>query len=392
MPARLRNPAVVLNSEAAGIGVIHALCRAGIDIISVERNWPPLLGRFSRFPKLQVFYRPGRGESVVDALLRLENRFEGKAVLYAGTDPDLEAIIAAQERLSARFHVPAAKHIGLNIFDKNWQYDIAGRAGVPTPRYVTFRGGERPDLHGLRFPLIAKPSSRTAALGHSAFRLQVLRSPAEAERCFEEVGRQYPGRAFQVAEDIPGGPDQLYSIGSYSTADGRVLRSYTGRKVSQYPYDHGTVSIAESLTVPHTLVDLTRALLEEARFHGISEVEFKLDPRDGLFKLIEINGRPWLWIKLASSSGINLPLIQHWDVTGDARLAQELTAMQSDEFFFVYEPHLVLNHGGADRSRLQELGRSKTLVPAIYFDGEWRLNAAYRVRSLLKRYWVQFAS
>ncbi len=392
MSARLRNPAIVLNSEAAGIGVIHALSDTGVDMIAVERNWPPLLGRFSRFPKLRVCYRPHRGESLTETLLQLADRFDGTGVLFPSTDNDLEALIADRERLSARFHVPAAAPIGMQIFDKNWQYEMAERAGVPTPRHVRFRAGAAVDFAALRFPLILKPSSRAVVSGKAAFRLRVLSAAAEVSAALEEIARDYPARPFQLAEDIPGAPDQLYSIGTYSDRSGKVVRWYSGRKVSQYPYAHGTVSIAETISVPPELVRLVEALLNGIGFHGISEVELKFDARDRQFKLIEINGRSWLFIKLATSSGVNLPLIQYYDVTDDPRLQTELKPGQDDRYFFVYEPHVELNRNVADQERIAQLRRSKIMVPAIYHRSERRLNLAYRIRSLVKRYAVQLAT
>ena len=42
-------------------------------------------------------------------------------------------------------------------------------------------------------------------------------------------------------------------------------------------------------------------------FHGVSQVEFKRDPRDGRFKLMEINPRLWQWHGLAAACGVDLP-------------------------------------------------------------------------------------
>jgi hypothetical protein len=39
----------------------------------------------------------------------------------------------------------------------------------------------------------------------------------------------------------------------------------------------------------------------------------------------------------------------------------------------------------AERARIEELRRTKTLIPAIYHEGEWLLGLAYRGRSLLKQ-------
>src|SRR5262245_59869066 len=123
---RLRTPAIVPNPGTAGVGLIHALSLGGVDIVTVGRSWPPLLGRFSRFSKRHVQYDP-RSETLAQCLLRVAGEIDGKGVLFPAIDVDIEAILLAQEPLSARYHVPAAPHIGADIFAKNWQYDIARR-------------------------------------------------------------------------------------------------------------------------------------------------------------------------------------------------------------------------------------------------------------------------
>lgn len=384
MSARLRQPAVVVNSETAGIGIIHSLGLAGVDIVTVEKSWPLKLGHFSRYVRQREFYDPRRGETMAAKLLEVARGFDGRAVLFPSTDLDLEELIGSHAELSERYHVPARAEIGTRIFEKNWQYTLAEKAGVPVPRNVRFAAGARPDLTGYRYPLIIKPSSRAEAAGDRVFRLRLLDIPADLERCLDDVARDFPGREFQIGENIPGEPDQLYTVGSYSNRDGKVLRSYTGRKITQWPYYHGMASVSESRQLPPHVADDARKLLEAAAFHGISQVEYKYDPRDDAYKLMEINGRSWLWVKLAAFSGVNLPLIQYYDLTGDPRLEAAIAAPQRHDRFFVYDFHVKLNGRADEQARIEELRRSKTMVPAIYHPGDWRLGLVHRVTSQLK--------
>ena len=62
-------------------------------------------------------------------------------------------------------------------------------------------------------------------------------------------------------------------------------------------------------------------LLQELRYHGVSQVEFKRDPRDGRFCLMEVNARHWMWHSLAAASGVNLSLAAYRDVTGHPYMA-----------------------------------------------------------------------
>ena len=48
----------------------------------------------------------------------------------------------------------------------------------------------------------------------------------------------------------------------------------------------------------------------------MSQVEFKRDPRDGRFKLMEMNPRLWLWHGLAAALGVDFARIAYFDLLG----------------------------------------------------------------------------
>jgi predicted ATP-grasp superfamily ATP-dependent carboligase len=73
--------------------------------------------------------------------------------------------------------------------------------------------------------------------------------------------------------------------------------------------------VAEARWVPE-LADAAVALLLALEFHGIAQVEFKRDPRDGTFKLIEVNPRLWEWHGLAAACGVDFPRIAYLDSVG----------------------------------------------------------------------------
>jgi acetyl/propionyl-CoA carboxylase alpha subunit len=65
------------------------------------------------------------------------------------------------------------------------------------------------------------------------------------------------------------------------------------------------------------VVDAGLRLLRAFGYHGLSQVEFKRDPRDGRFKLMEINPRLWQWHGLATACGVDLPRIAYADLIGE---------------------------------------------------------------------------
>ena len=48
------------------------------------------------------------------------------------------------------------------------------------------------------------------------------------------------------------------------------------------------------------------------------EVEFKYDSRDGQYKLLDVNLRPWGWHTLGTACGLDFSYIHYKDILGDA--------------------------------------------------------------------------
>jgi D-aspartate ligase len=57
------------------------------------------------------------------------------------------------------------------------------------------------------------------------------------------------------------------------------------------------------------LIEPAERLLAAVRFHGLAEVEFKKDPRNGQLKVLDINPRVWGWHTLSKRAGIDFPYL-----------------------------------------------------------------------------------
>ena len=80
-------------------------------------------------------------------------------------------------------------------------------------------------------------------------------------------------------------------------------------------FGHAT-TYAETVDIPE-LEEIAAKILGLLGFYGLSEVEFMLDPRDGIYKLLEINARPWGWHTLAIGAGVDLPYLLYQDMLGE---------------------------------------------------------------------------
>jgi len=112
------------------------------------------------------------------------------------------------------------------------------------------------------------------------------------------------------------GPNTNYfNVCAYVSQSGEPLAVFTVRKIRQYPTEFGVGTLVESLAYPE-LAELGLRFFHDIGYRGIGEIEFKKDERDGKLKFIELNPRLWLQNSQATDCGMNFPLIEHLDLTG----------------------------------------------------------------------------
>jgi D-aspartate ligase len=290
-------PAAVLGvGWVAGLAAIRSLGRMGVRVLAVDHR-RSALGFRSRYAEPHV--APTRRGSEYVAFLETL----GEAVAFPTHDDDLQTLARSRDILPLICPFPAWDVLG-RIQDKREQVAAAQRVGVDVPR--TAVAGD-----DWTFPVLVKPSDPPAfraRFGVKAFRAE---NGAELAAALERAREFDPF----VQEWIPGGDETLWTAGVYVDEEGEALGTFTGRKLRQTPREIGTARVAEARWRPE-LADAAIALLRELRFWGIAQVEFKLDPRDGRFKLIEVNPRLWEWHGLAAACGVDLPRIAYLDATG----------------------------------------------------------------------------
>lgn len=107
-----------------------------------------------------------------------------------------------------------------------------------------------------------------------------------------------------VQEHVPG----LLFDAMAVAVDGHCPRIFTSARKLMYPVSGGVTCICVSTNTPK-LKDTAERILTALRWNGPVELEFKLDERDGEFKLIEINPRFWGSLGSAIKCGVNFPAI-----------------------------------------------------------------------------------
>jgi predicted ATP-grasp superfamily ATP-dependent carboligase len=279
-----------------GLAAIRSLGRARVRVLAVDHR-PSALGFRSKYAEPLLSPDPFEDEhrfvNVIRAL--------GDVVVLPTHDNVLNAIAKHADDLEARMPFPGWDLLE-RVQSKRAQLDQARAAGVDVPL-------EDPGT----FPVVVKPDRSVEfkrRYRRQAFRCETQAELDDALAKTEEFGPI-------VQELVPGGDDALYTVGSYLTREGDALGLFCGRKLRQTPPGIGTCRVGEAVWVQE-VVDAGLQLLRAFGYHGLSQVEFKRDARDGSYKLMEINPRLWQWHGLASACGVDLPRIAYADLTGEA--------------------------------------------------------------------------
>jgi predicted ATP-grasp superfamily ATP-dependent carboligase len=302
--------AVVFGLLHAGLAVTRSLGRIGIPVTGISWN-PHDFGLKSRYLTEKRLVEGDR--AVLDAV-RAEAAGD-RVVLFPERDEHVEWALDHWEdaKAVADMPLPDDREAVVRLRRKDVLPLVAAEAGVPSPGTVLADGDDAVRDADLRAPMVVK------AVEGQEFALTFGQKALVAESVEEAlaVARQASDRGFQtiVQEIVPDSHERIYSLLTYVARDGRPLVTLVGRKVRQGPLRFGTSAVFEVDYEP-TVLDQGLRLLEAAGYTGIAHVEFAQDPRDGEFRVLEVNTRLPVWAALAANRHLDLPRIVYDDLSG----------------------------------------------------------------------------
>jgi predicted ATP-grasp superfamily ATP-dependent carboligase len=301
---------ILLSASPAGLAVIRGLARHGVPVVVLQYDRRDI-GQHARGvgEVVRVPFPDADPDGVLRRIEPLARRYAG-ALLMAGSDAAVTFLARHKSRLEGLgFAVAAASDTAVSTFlDKNETAALAQRAGVSMPRTVELAGEADIDRYAdlARFPAVVKP-----AVGHRYHlvfgrKWTMVEDVAAATHEF----RAARDRGFQVSlqEFIPGDESCGANYICYRWETGQV--EFTARKVRNSPRESGSPSVTRSEWIPE-LLDSGRRILAAADYQGFACIELKRDPRDGQYRLIEVNARPNLSGMLALRCGVNFPWLQY---------------------------------------------------------------------------------
>ena len=302
---------VVLGGAHGSLALARSLGAAGVRIWLVT-NDNPLPGWSRHFAK--VFAWPGAGApDAASFLVDLANRegFSGALLVPAG-DAEVEFASRSKAALSPALDVVLTQWERLErVVEKPLLYRLCADLGLGYPQTWPSRALVNGDVSSLRFPVILKPNMGGGKGALARAKVMRIDEPTAFPAPFAQACAEIGVDHVVVQELVPGGGESQYSYAALWW-QGAPIGEFTARRTRQYPVDFGYTSTFVEVVDEPGVVDAARRLLGEIGHHGLVEIEFKRDPRDGSLRLLDVNPRPWSWFGLAAAAGVDLGAML-WD-------------------------------------------------------------------------------
>ena len=313
--------AVIIGGDFQGLGILRSLASENIPVYLLDHEL--CIARFSRYAKRFIRCPSAREENrFFNFLMDLAGKEELEGwVIYPNDDETVYCLANHKKQLETHYRVPMPSWDVVKFaYDKKLTYQLAENYGIAVPRTFYPRNVDELEELPLEFPVILKPSIKEPFFSRTKKKAIRADTKEQLTEEFKMALSIIDSSQIMVQDLIPGGPDHLFSVGSLFKG-GDFLGRVVARRIRQHPMDFGqATTYAETVDVPE-LEEIAKRILGLIDYYGLSEVEFMLDPRDGRYKLLEINPRPWGWHTLAIAAGVNLPYMLYQDMTGETAQA-----------------------------------------------------------------------
>jgi len=309
------DPAIVFGAYITGLAAIRAFGRAGVPVFVAGRDHTTLAR--SRW------FRPAPGDPVdestgVERLVAyLRSLPFERSVLFPCSDRWTTALASLPDEC-ARAHTPivASATVVRTLVDK-LRFAHAARAhavAAPrmyTPAEVASIGDD--DLENFFIkPCHSQPFADR--FGVKAFRIE-----GRGEAMERLASLRTAGFDVLLQEYIPGPPTAHLFLDGYVDRTGVMRACFARRRLRAYPREFGNSTL--SVTIPLDEVapafEALCRLFEGLGYRGLFDAEFKHDARDGQFKILEVNPRPWWQLELAAAAGLDVCTMAYRDALGE---------------------------------------------------------------------------
>jgi D-aspartate ligase len=326
-----------LSMHHGALGAVRSAGRLGISVFHAhpDRRCPIDLSRYSS-GSLSI-----PTDAVTSRKLEILSSFgreHGPALLLAVDDASAVFIGDHASVLEEAFIFPRQPNgLAHELANKRELHHLCQRHAVHTPM-ATFPASEAELIEQSMqadFPVVIKRIDKSgiaafAGVGESATlangatperaasaipSVRIVRDHAELLDAYRLMESARPGNVM-LQEYIPDGSGANWIFNGYFDAGSQCDVAFTGRKLRQSPVDAGAMTLG--VCEPNPEVEtVTKRFMQAVGYRGIVDVDYRLDRRDGRYKLLDVNPRIGSSFRLfVADDGTDVLRAMYLDVTG----------------------------------------------------------------------------
>ncbi len=308
-------PVVILRSvHHGGLGIVRSLGRLGVPVYCVDTHWEPAFSsRYCR-GRFVLNIEDAQPQSVA-ALLDIGRKLGGRPILIPTTDQGAMWVADHAPALEAEFRFPPQDFTLVRaLCDKNTMQELARRHGVPTAQSVLPRSKEdvMRFVDTATFPVMVKATDAERLRARAGGTKFLIQSGRELLEFYAHAGdREEPNLLIQ--EFIPG---EDWMFDGYFDQGSRCAFGVTGKKIRRFPVNTGVTSLGVCIR-NETVVSMTADFMKAIGYHGILDIGYRYDQRNGTYKVLDVNPRIGCTFRLfTATNGMDVARALYLHLTG----------------------------------------------------------------------------
>ncbi|MCL2150889.1 MAG: ATP-grasp domain-containing protein, partial [Coriobacteriia bacterium] len=291
--------------------------------------------RFSRVIDYQPVERADQPDVLPGLITRLAEQHPDRKILVLGCgDNYVREISLAAQGYPPNVVAPYMDYEQTRrLANKQLFYELCDQAGIEHPQTFIY-SQEQADRLDLAFgpPFVVKPANTVAWWEHSfpgQRKVHLEPSLDGLKALLSTIYAHGYADAMIIQEYIPGGDSQLFVLTQYFDSQGALRLSCGGRVLLE---EHTALGIGNSAVIMSQdlpeLASRLAGLLQAQGYKGFAAFDIKLDARDGVYKVLEVNTRQGRGHYYVTGSGLNVTRFVTEDLVYGRTPPPELSARQ----------------------------------------------------------------
>jgi len=313
-------PALILKASRGiihhgAVGIARTLGRLGVPVYAVvEDAFTPLA--CSRYLTKAFVWEswPGDGEAFLNAMSIIAEIIGHRAILIPMDDLSAVCVAENADALSRWFLSPQLPFdLPRQLANKASLFSLCTRIGIPCARTVAPRSEDdiREFIKHTTFPIVVKAAEQWRLL-NDRYSTIVMPTREDLFDLYEHTNSGERSRII-IQEYVPG---EDWINHGYCNFDMHLYLDFTGKKMLSYPLNAGSTALGMSIH-NEELRCQSQIFLKAVSYSGIFDIDWRLDERDGQYKIVDCNPRVGQNFRMFENrAAIDVVRAQHLNLTG----------------------------------------------------------------------------